>query len=64
MSDKKEIEIGGKKYEIADMDENQIKLLNQIQDLDNKIQKLQFNLVQLQGGRQFFYQELITKLVT
>ena len=62
MSDKKEIEIGGKSYEIAKMEEKQLKLINQIQDLDNKIQKLQFNLVQLQGGRQFFYQELMKLL--
>ena len=59
MSDKKEIEIEGKNYEVEKLSETSIKLINQVQDLDNKIRKSKFNLAQLEGGRKYFYEELL-----
>lgn len=60
--DNKTITINNKEYEIDKLDANQVKLINQVQDLDNKIQKSKFNLVQLEGGRKYFFDELVKLL--
>ena len=43
--------IDGKDYLISDLSEEQIVLVNQTADLDRKISSSQFNLQQLQVGR-------------
>ena len=50
--------INDKEYKPSDLNEEQIMLVNHVADLDRKIQGSQFNLDQLQGGRQFFMSKL------
>ena len=45
------VSIDGKDYLISDLSEEQIVLVNQTADLDRKISSSQFNLQQLQVGR-------------
>ena len=50
--------INDKEYKPSDLNDEQIMLVNHVADLDRKIQGSQFNLDQLQGGRQFFMEKL------
>ena len=50
--------INDKEYKPSDLNEEQIMLVNHVADLDRKIQGSQFNLDQLQGGREFFMKKL------
>ena len=45
-------------YKPEDLNEEQVMLVNQVADLDRKIQGSMFNLDQLQGGREFFMKKL------
>ena len=45
-------------YQLSDLDEKQVMLVNHVADLDRKIQQSMFNLDQLQGGRTFFMEKL------
>ena len=45
-------------YQLSDLDEKQVMLVNHVADLDRKIQGSMFNLDQLQGGRTFFMAQL------
>ena len=45
-------------YQLSDLDEKQVMLVNHVADLDRKIQQSMFNLDQLQGGRTFFMTQL------
>ena len=45
-------------YQLSDLDEKQVMLVNHVADLDRKIQQSMFNLDQLQGGRGFFMEKL------
>jgi|TARA_Y100000310_G_scaffold188239_1_gene188205 predicted glycosyltransferase involved in capsule biosynthesis len=48
------INIDGKDYKQSDLKPEQIDMVNHVSDLDNKLRNANFNLVQLQGGRNFF----------
>jgi len=56
MSEKKTqtIVIDGKEYTEDQLTDQQKVLLNHVGDLDRKIRSAQFNLDQLQGGRNYF----------
>jgi len=47
-----------KEYVIEDMTDEQKVLLNHINDLQNKMNSMQFNLVQISGGREYFVKAL------
>lgn len=48
------ITINGKDYSVEDLTDNQKALIAHIQDLDRKIRSAQFNLDQLNVGREAF----------
>ncbi len=52
------ITIDDKEYMFEDMTDEQKQLLNHVADLDRKITSSQFNLEQLQFGRQSFMERL------
>ena len=56
--EKTAITISGKKYFREDMTSEQNAIVNHIHDLDRKIQSSQFNLEQLQFGRNAFMEKL------
>jgi hypothetical protein len=58
------INIDDKEYILEDMTEQCRTLVNHTADLDRKIASSQFNLDQLQFGRQAFIAELKTQLET
>lgn len=67
MPDKKEKEsqvvvINNVEYKVDDLTEQQVMLVNHVADLDRKLAQSQFNLDQLQGGREFFMKKLEMEL--
>ena len=67
MPDKKEKEsqvvvINDVEYKVDDLTEQQVMLVNHVADLDRKLAQSQFNLDQLQGGREFFMKKLEVEL--
>ena len=67
MPDKKEKEsqvvvINDVEYKVDDLSEQQVMLVNHVADLDRKLASSQFNLDQLQGGREFFMKKLEAEL--
>ena len=67
MPDKKEKEnqvvvINDVEYKVNDLTEQQVMLVNHVADLDRKLAQSQFNLDQLQGGREFFMKKLEVEL--
>ena len=63
MSDKKEKEsqvvvINDVEYKVDDLTEKQVMLVNHVADLDRKLGSSQFNIDQLQGGREHFMKNL------
>ena len=52
--DEPKVNIEGKEYKVSDLTKEQIQLVNHVADLDNKIRTTQFNVEQLQGGRNYF----------
>ena len=48
------VSIEGKEYKVSDLTTEQVDMVNHVADLDNKLRSSQFNIVQLQGGRNFF----------
>lgn len=67
MPDKKEKEsqvvvINDVEYKVDDLTEQQVMLVNHVADLDRKLASSQFNLDQLQGGREFFMKKLEAEL--
>ena len=63
MSDKtkketQKVVINDVEYKPEDFTEEQAMLVNHVADLDRKIAGSQFNLDQLQGGREFFMKRL------
>jgi len=67
MPDKKEKEsqvvvINDVEYKVDDMSEQQVLLVNHVADLDRKLAGSQFNIDQLQGGREFFMKKLEAEL--
>jgi len=49
-------------YKVDDMSEQQVLLVNHVADLDRKLAGSQFNIDQLQGGREFFMKKLEAEL--
>ena len=67
MPDKKEKEsqvvvINDVEYKVDDLTEKQVMLVNHVADLDRKLAQSQFNIDQLQGGREFFMKKLEMEL--
>tara|TARA_R100001440_G_C2456999_1_gene109196 strand:+ start:319 stop:558 length:240 start_codon:yes stop_codon:yes gene_type:complete len=67
MPDKKEKEsqvvvINDVEYKVDDLTEQQVMLVNHVADLDRKLAQSQFNLDQLQGGREHFMKKLEVEL--
>ena len=56
------ININDKEYKQSDLNETQMTMINHIQDLDRKLQSAEFNLEQLQFGRDSFMNGLTTSL--
>jgi len=54
MSEKQTISIDGTEYTEDQLTDHQKVMINHIGDLDRKIGSTQFNLDQLQGGRNYF----------
>ena len=52
------VSIDGKEYKVSDLSKEQIDLVNHVADLDNKLRSASFNVVQLQGGRNYFMEML------
>ena len=60
--EKKTIVVNDVEYNVADLTEQQIVVVNHITDLDRKLSNAKFNLDQLQVGREAFVQMLATSL--
>ena len=56
--------INDKEYKESDFTVEQVTMINHISDLDRKIQSSQFNLEQLQFGREAFMGKLTESLET
>ena len=56
------VNIEGKEYKVSDLTKEQVDMVNHVADLDNKLRSAQFNLAQLQGGRNFFMSNLSESL--
>ena len=52
------VNIDGKEYKVSDLSKEQIDMVNHVADLDNKLRSASFNVVQLQGGRNYFMEML------
>ena len=48
------VSIEGKEYKVSDLPPEQVDMVNHVADLDNKLRSAQFNITQMQGGRNFF----------
>ena len=48
------VSIEGKEYKVSDLTTEQVDMVNHVADLDNKLRSAQFNITQMQGGRNFF----------
>ena len=60
--EKTPITINDKEYNVEDMTEEQVTMLNHIQDLDRKLSSARFNLDQLTIGREAFINMLASSL--
>ena len=56
--DEPKVNIDGKEYKVADLSPEQIDMVNHVADLDNKLRSASFNVVQMQGGRNYFMEML------
>ena len=61
-NEKTPIDINGKPYYFEDLTDRQKMAVNHISDLDRKIGSMQFNLDQLNVGRQAFVEMLVKSL--
>ena len=52
------ISINGEDHKLADLSSEQLAMINHVQDLDRKIGTSQFNLEQLQFGKEAFMNRL------
>jgi hypothetical protein len=62
--EKKTITVNNVDYNVDDLNEQQTAMVNHIQDLDRKLGNAQFNLDQLQVGRNAFVDMLAKSLET
>jgi hypothetical protein len=60
--EKKTITINDIKYDVEDLSEQQLAMVNHIADLDRKMSSARFNLDQLQVGRTAFHDMLVKSL--
>ncbi len=60
----KTITINDKDYNVEDLSQEQVAMVNHIADLDRKIGSTQFNLDQLRVGKEAFVNMLITSVET
>lgn len=60
--EKTPITVNDKEYFVEDMTEQQVTMLNHVQDLDRKLANAQFNLDQLNVGREAFVNMLAASL--
>lgn len=60
--EKNTITVNEKEYFVEDMTEQQVTMLNHVQDLDRKLANAQFNLDQLNVGREAFVNMLAASL--
>ena len=60
--EKKVITVNDVEYNVADLTEQQIVVVNHISDLDRKLSNAKFNMDQLQVGREAFVQMLTSSL--
>ena len=51
---KQVITINDKQYDVKDLSEELLMMGNHVHDLDNKLRTAQFNVDQMQGGRNYF----------
>lgn len=58
------VTIDGKAYKEGDLTQKQLILVSHVADLDNKTNRIVFNLDQLKGGRSYFMQLLRDSLKT
>ena len=56
------VSIDGKEYKVSDLSKEQVDMVNHVADLDNKLRSASFNVVQLQGGRNYFMDMLNASL--
>ena len=56
--DEPKVNIDGKEYKVADLSKEQVDMVNHVADLDNKLRSASFNVVQMQGGRNYFMEML------
>ena len=56
--DEPKVNIDGKEYKVADLSSEQVDMVNHVADLDNKLRSASFNVVQMQGGRNYFMEML------
>jgi len=54
--------INGEEHKISDLSQEQINMINQLGDLEDKIRKITFTLVQAEGGRNYFMSLLTSSL--
>jgi len=59
---KKTITIGDKDYNVDDLTSTEVALVNHLQDLDQKMSRMRFNLDQLQLGRDKAFELLVASL--
>ena len=59
---KQVVVINGEEHNVDDLSQEQVKLLNQVADLENKIRQARFSLEQTQGARAFFMSQLTASL--
>lgn len=62
--EKKTITVNDKTYNVEDLNDQQIAMVNHITDLDRKLANARFNVDQLQVGREAFVSMLAAALET
>ena len=62
--EKKTITVNDKEYNVDDLTQEQIAMVNHITDLDRKLSNARFNVDQLAFGREAFVNALATSLET
>tara|TARA_Y100000004_G_scaffold178931_1_gene222006 strand:- start:32 stop:256 length:225 start_codon:yes stop_codon:yes gene_type:complete len=60
--EKKTISVNDKEYNVDDLNQQQIKMVNHITDLDRKLNSARFNVEQLSFGREAFINALAKSL--
>ena len=57
-AEEQSVNIDGTEYKVSDLSKEQIDMVNHVADLDNKLRSASFNVVQLEGGRNYFMEML------